>query len=227
MQLSTSDVAKICEVSVSQVFKWVQEEGLPAEQVNCSCRVNPMDLLEWASNRMLHVSPALFTQLNGASAGAESLSCALQAGGVVRDIAGKDRSAILEALVEGLSLTEGFDRDSLVRLIAAREHMGGTTIGGGIAIPHPRTPVALPGSERLMRLAFLAEPLDLGAADGKKVEAMFLLVCPTVRDHLEQLAKLASALRDEKLRSIVMGRASTETILEEFQRVEATFQEQA
>jgi PTS system nitrogen regulatory IIA component len=223
MQLTVSDVAQLCDVGENRVFKWVQEEGLPAEQVNGSYRVNPAELLEWATNRKLHVSPTIFQKMNGDSVSQTGLSDALANGGVIHDVAGNDRQSILSALLETLPLPPGFDRGSLVQLLMAREMMGGTAMGDGIAIPHPRSPVVLPGAERVVRLGFLKEPIDFGAPDGKPIDTLFLMICPTVRDHLQQLARLASVLRDESFRQSLRDKPSQDAIVKEVRRIEELF----
>ena len=124
MQLNVSDVAQLCDVGENRVFKWVEYDGLPAEQVNGSYRISPAELLEWATTRKLPVSPAIFQKMNGDSVGKTGLSDALDIGGVIHDVAANDRQSILSALVETLPLPTGFDRASLVQLLVAREMMG-------------------------------------------------------------------------------------------------------
>lgn len=225
MQLTVSDVAQLCDVGESQVFNWLQEDGLPGEQVNGSYRVNPAELLEWATTRKLPVSPAIFQKMNGALVSRTGLSDALKIGGVTYDVAGSDRESILSVIVATLPLPTGFDRASLVQLLVAREMMGGTAMGDGIAIPHPRRPVVLPGAKRVVRLGFLKEPVDFGAPDGKPIDTLFLMICPTVRDHLQQLARLASVLRDESFRRLLRDKPSQDVILKEVRRIEESFDE--
>ena len=227
MQLSVSDVAQLCDVGENRVFKWVQEEGLPAEQVNGMYRVNPTELLEWATNRKLDVSPAIFQKMNGDSVSQTGLSDALEIGGVIHEVAGSDREAILTAMVESLPMPRGFDGAELVRLLMARETMGGTALGDGIAIPHPRSPVVLPGATRVVRLGFLIDPIDFDASDGQPVDTLFLMICPTVRDHLQQLARLATVLRDTSFRKTLLEKPSLESIVKEVRRIEMSFHESA
>lgn len=227
MQLTISDVAQLCEVSENQVYRWIQEDGLPAEQVADRFRVNPAELLEWTTARKLKVSPAIFQKMNGDSIGDAGLAEALKIGGVAHDVKGDDRESVLSRIVESLPLPDGFHRPSLVQLFLSREAMGGTAIGDGIAIPHPNKPVVLPGARRVMRLCFLAQPIEFGAADGKPVDTLFLLICPTVRDHLQLLARLATVLRDDSFRGMLREKPSAELIINEVQRLEGTFQESA
>jgi len=226
MQLTISDIAQLCDVGENQVFKWVQEEGLPAEQVNGSYRVNPVGFLEWAATRKIMVSSAVFQKMNGDSVGRSGLTDALEIGGVIHDVAGNDHQSILSEIVETLPLPTWFDRASLVQLLVARDRMGGTAIGGGIAIPHPRRPVVLPGCRRIVRLGYLKEPVEFNAPDGVPVDTLFLMICPTVCDHLQQLARLAAALRDDSLRKTLRSKPKQDVILKEFRRVEESFQEE-
>jgi PTS system nitrogen regulatory IIA component len=223
MPLTVRDVAQLCGVSENRVFEWVQEGGLPAEHVNGVYRVNPTELLEWATIHKHHVSPAIFGKLNGDSTGHTILADALAEGGVLNDVPGIDRETVLTAAIETLPVPVGFDREALVRLLVAREELGGTAIGNGIAIPHPRCPVALAGAKRVIRLCYLTHPLDFGSPDGKPVDTLFLMICPTVRDHLQQLARLAVLLRDESFLQVLRDKPSRDVILKEVRRVEMSF----
>ncbi len=225
MLLTVHDVAHLCDVGENQVFEWVQEEGLPAEHVNGAYRVNSAELLEWATNRKHPVSPLIFEKLNGDSVGRTALADALEAGGVVHDVPGNDREAVLTAAIETLPVPTGFDRGALVQLLVAREELGGTAIGDGIAIPHPRCPVVLAGAKRVIRLCYLTQPLNFGSPDSKPVDILFLMICPTVRDHLQQLARLAALLRDESFLQTLRDKPSRDVLLKEVQRVEASFSE--
>ena len=227
MQLTIGDVASLCDASERKVYRWVEEDGLPAERVNDSYRVNPAELLEWATMRNLPVSPAIFQRMNGDSVGATGLTDALRTGGTDHDVKGDDREGVLESVVESLPLPDGFDRRTLVHLLMAREAMGGTAIGDGIAIPHPRSPVVLPGAKRILRLSFLAQPIDFAAPDGKPVDTLFLLICPTVRDHLQLLARLASVLRDDDFRRMLRDKPAHEVILEKARQAEESFRRSA
>ena len=224
MQLSIADVAKLCGVSENEVFRWVRRDGLPAERINDVFRVNAVELLEWASMTKHPVSPTIFQALNGDSIGKLGLTEALEAGGIVRDVAGSELKTVFATAVEGIALPQGFDRQNLVDLLIAREALGSTAIGNGIAIPHPRRPIVLPGAARLLRLCFLSSPIEFGAPKGNSVNTLFILISPTVRDHQQLLARLANVLRDENFQRLLRTRAAAETIVGEVRKLEVQFQ---
>lgn len=88
--------------------------------------------------------------------------------------------------------------------LLAREKLGSTAMGNGVAIPHAR----IPGLEQIVGIvARLEKPVDFDAADGQGVDLMFTLLAPEEAgaDHLRALARVSRLLRDDavlvKLRS--------------------------
>jgi len=77
----------------------------------------------------------------------------------------------------------------------AREKLGSTAVGNGVAIPHGK----MPNLARLFGLfARLDRPIDFEALDGQPVDLIFLLLAPegAGADHLKALARVARLLRD-------------------------------
>jgi PTS system nitrogen regulatory IIA component len=83
--------------------------------------------------------------------------------------------------------------------------------------------VVLDGVEPLVTLCFLKKPVEYGAIDGNPVHTIFSLATPTIRGHLQLLAKLSWAMHDQRFRDAVLRRAKADEILAEARRVEATF----
>ena len=222
MQLSIRDLTRLLNATESTVSRWIKQRGLPAQSVAGQYRVNRAELLEWATANRVRVSLDMFDHLE---ADAESVPClaeALEAGGIHYDLQDTDKDQALRALVEVLPLPEGMDRELLLRLFLAREASASTAIGDGIAIPHVRNPIVLHVSQPTLTLAFLSQPIDFGALDGKPVHVLLSIVSPTNRTHLQLLSRLSFALHDGRLRETVIRQAPREEILAEVRRVEAS-----
>jgi PTS system nitrogen regulatory IIA component len=116
-----------------------------------------------------------------------------------------------------------FDRDNLLDLLMAREKSGGTAIGNGIAIPHPRYPVVLAGGESVVRVCYLEQPLDYRASDGKPVSTLFLMICPTVHEHLQLLARLACVLKSENFQKLLRSQPDRTRLVSAVRAEEAAF----
>jgi nitrogen PTS system EIIA component len=127
---------------------------------------------------------------------------------------------VLKELVARLPLPADVDRGFLTSVLEAREAMGSTGIGDGIAIPHVRNPILLHVSEPFVTLCLLRRSVDFGAIDGRPVHALFSVVSPNVPAHLRILAQIAFILRDAELRRLLRERANASAIMERVRVVE-------
>ncbi len=95
--------------------------------------------------------------------------------------------------------------------LLARERLGSTALGDGIAIPHCR----LSGCEAATGcLMTLAEPVDFDASDGQRVDIIFILVVPeeATQEHLDILAGLARLLSQAKFCDALRAAESDEAL---------------
>jgi len=200
MMVKATDVADLLSVEEKTVIKWVKKDGLPATLVNGNYQINRVDLLEWATDHGIKVPPELFEEAES-EIHFPTLAEALEAGGIHCNVQGDDKLSVLKNVVKLLKLPPQLDPDFLLQVLLAREALGTTAIGDGIAIPHVRNPILLDNPPSTITLCFLKQPVDFGALDGLPVRMLFLLTSPTVKVHLHLLSKLAYALREDSFRS--------------------------
>ena len=227
MQLSVRDVVSLFKVPEKTVYHWIKENEMPAVKVGEQYRFGRTELLEWAMARQIKVPSDIFNESEGVSGSLPGFAAALAIGGVFSGVVAKDRESALRAVVRNMTLPEDVDRDFLYDVLLAREALGSTGMGDGIAIPHVRNPMVLQVPCAVASLTLLAEPVEFGAVDGKPVYALFSLISPTVRAHLHLLSRLAFTLRDEGFRGAIMGRAPAAEILEAAGRVELSLEQPA
>ena len=195
----------------------IEKGEIPSRGIHGRVFLNRDELVEWATARGLPVALP-------AGAGDEPmpvLSAALEAGGIVHGLPGRDKDAVLRHLVESMPLPADVDPDFLHSVLMAREALGSTAVGDGVAIPHPRSPILLRVPTALVTLCFLETPIDFGALDGKPVHVLFSVISPTTRAHLHLLSMLAYALRDPAFKECMVLRAGSEEILAAARRIEA------
>jgi nitrogen PTS system EIIA component len=220
MMIKAADVAELMHIDEKTVIKWIRKEGLDAVELNGVYQINRVDLLEWATDHGIKVPPSLFVADDKALA-FPTLAEALAAGGVFCGVPGNDKLSVLENLVANLSLPPQVDPEFLLQVLLAREALGTTAIGDGIAIPHVRNPILVSLPSPAITLSFLKQPVDFGALDGKPVEIVFMLISPTVKIHLHLLSKLAYALRNDSFRSVLGGSRDPGLILDAARKVES------
>jgi len=221
MQLTVRDVSKFLNVTESTVTRWIKQRGLPSQYVGGQYRFHRVDLLEWATANRIKVSLEVFDHLEAEDESSPSLVKALELGGIFYGLQDTNKESALRAIVQVLPLPDGVDRELLFRLFLAREASATTAIGDGVALPHVRNPIVLYVQHPVVTLGFLERPVDFGALDGKPVQVLFTLICPTIRSHLRMLSRLSFALHDEKFKAVVMRRGRCEEIMREARRVEA------
>lgn len=220
MQLGVRDIARILGVSEKTIYRWIKQGAIPVYRVQDQYRIRQAELLEWVSKKRIQVSEEIFQEETVIPEQALSLRAALEAGGVVYRVGGHDKESVMHEAVETMRLPDGVDREYLYRLLLAREKMCPTAVGGGIAIPHPRSPIVFQVAVPYVTLCFLENAVEFGAMDGNPVRVLFMLVSPTVRAHLQLLSRISFALHDLTFKEMVLNEAGREAILQEAVRVD-------
>jgi len=220
MLLSVREAAALLGATERRVYGWVDEGEIPFERVRDQIRFNRTDLLEWATRRGLPISLEAFDAGLDPEDRAPSLAQAIRIGGVHTGVAGSDREAVLRAVIERTPVPPSIDRELLLEVLIAREHVESTAIGDGIAIPHVRQPVVAPGAAPTVVVCHLAQPVSFGAPDGVPVRCVLLIVSPTVRTHLQMLAHLARALQNASFRAALDRRVDADALAIEAARIE-------
>ncbi len=131
----------------------------------------------------------------------------------------KNKEEAIEALL-ALQKKSGCIRDTAQykKAILAREALGSTAVGDGIAIPHAKSEAVIRPS-----LAAMTVPngVDYKAADGKNSTLLFMIAAPLDGDvHLEVLSRLMTMLMDEAFRARLLRAQTPEDFLHEIDRFE-------
>jgi len=113
------------------------------------------------------------------------------------------KKAALELLSDTLAHQDStISKNKILDALLAREKLGSTGLGEGIAIPHCR----LQELENIyVAMLKLEEGVEYDASDEKPVYFLFSLIVPedANEDHLELLANLAELLDNEPLRDSI------------------------
>lgn len=123
------------------------------------------------------------------------------------------KKRLLETLATLLSDGQGGALEgSLFEGLCARERLGSTGLGHGVAIPHGR--VAGLGSA-IGAFVRLAEPVDFGAPDGQPVDLVFALAVPEhfTHQHLVLLSELAERFSSEAFRAALRAAPDAAALL--------------
>lgn len=113
-----------------------------------------------------------------------------------------DSQGVLEELVSQISAIakQPDARQTLLRALHEREQLHSTGIGDGVALPHARNALVGLVDRPVVIFGRSSNGIPFGAIDGELSKLFFLLVAPTVTEHLSVLARLSRVLRDPKVR---------------------------
>lgn len=127
-------------------------------------------------------------------------------------LAPSGKKELLEMLAAEVSGRIGQPQERILDAILAREKLGSTALGRGVAMPHARvdwldTPVAI--------LARLTRPIEMDARDGEPVDLVFLVLWPEAASEgfLPALSDICRALRSNQLpRQLRQARSAAEAL---------------
>jgi len=105
----------------------------------------------------------------------------------------------------------GIERGKVFDSLFARERLGSTGLGEGVAIPHGRIKGL---KETLAALVRLSTPIPFDAPDGQPVRLLVFLLVPehATEEHLELLSEFAELLSDRAVRENLLAGAGAEQI---------------
>lgn len=117
---------------------------------------------------------------------------------VVLDVVATSKKRALEQVALLLENNQGMERANVFDSLFARERLGSTGLGQGVAIPHGRIKNIAKPSAAFVRLA---KPVSFDAPDGEPVDLLLVVVVPeeATQQHLDILAEIASKLSDAEM----------------------------
>ncbi|MDB6146000.1 MAG: fructose transporter subunit [Pseudomonas sp.] len=125
---------------------------------------------------------------------------------------GGSKKRVLEQIADLISREVTYlGSQDVYEALIAREKLGSTGFGNGIAIPHCR----LSGCEGpISALVHLEHPIDYDAIDGAPVDLLFVLLVPEAATdaHLELLRQIAGMLDRKDVRERLRHATSNEAL---------------
>jgi PTS system nitrogen regulatory IIA component len=132
---------------------------------------------------------------------------------ITLDSPAKNRAEVFVDAAKLFSNQIGINADLVVEFLNAREALGSTALGAGVAIPHGRVKGLKQPIAAFIRLK---NPIDFAAPDGEAVSILIFLLVPekATQEHLEILSSIAQLLSDADARRTLSTEAEPEKICE-------------
>jgi PTS system nitrogen regulatory IIA component len=135
--------------------------------------------------------------------GMNHLSRILPAGNVILDLPATSKKRVFEQAGLLFENHHGLTRALVFDSLFARERLGSTALGHGVAVPHGRVKGL---TEALAAFIRLAQPVPFDAPDGESVRLLLFLLVPesATQQHLDILAELAQLMSNKPLRQALL-----------------------
>lgn len=155
-----------------------------------------------------------------------SLAELINRGGIYHDVQGTTIREAINALIVSVPSLRTVQADKLLQAVLEREALMSTSIGHGIALPHPRNPLITNDSEQFTALAFLKNPMDWNSLDGEKADTVFLIVSSSAKQHLHTLSEINFFCRKEDFRRLLREHTRPGDILNYIKETEINWKQE-
>ena len=121
---------------------------------------------------------------------------------IVLDLDVSSKKRLFEEVGKLLETDSGLSQSDVFDCLFAREKLGSTGLGHGVAIPHGRHANVSHITAAFVRAA---EAIDFDAPDNQPVSLIFVLLVPeqATGEHLEIVSHLASQFSDKNVRELL------------------------
>ena len=134
---------------------------------------------------------------------------------IALDIEADSKARLFDEAGALFERSSGLARSTVSSSLAAREKLGSTGLGQGIAIPHGRIKGLTKATGAFIRLV---QPIAFDAPDGKPVGQLFVLLVPehATEEHLQLLSELAQMFSERSFRDRLGAAVNPDELLELF-----------
>lgn len=135
---------------------------------------------------------------------------------VSADLQSDSKEDVINEMVASLVKAKAFDRrhkTKVMEVLMAREALGSTAIGQGIAIPHGKSTCV---KELVGCIGISKKGIDFDSLDGEPAHIFFLLVAPvdSAGPHLKALARISRLLKDKFIRDNLRLSENSKSIID-------------
>lgn len=144
-----------------------------------------------------------------------SLTNLLSAEQVLLDLDAGSKKRVFEQAGLLFESRLGMARSLIFDSLFAREKLGSTGLGQGVAIPHGRIKGLKQAAGAVIRLA---NPIPFDSPDGRPVTLLFILLVPeqATEEHLQILSELAQRFSERSFREALQAAPDAQAVLDLF-----------
>jgi PTS system nitrogen regulatory IIA component len=205
MFLNIIELAQSLGVEESEVEGWIRNDGLPHVTDRGRLLFDRSQVVGWAELHGLAAKVGFLAPERAKIQGGKKLETMLHTGGIWRDVTAANVLNLFAEIIAKLPGATPPVRQMLQQRLHAPNGVSWALVGGGLALPHLRTPIALGRDAGILSILLLRDALAVNepAPDEQAVTRLLFFVAPSPRSHLEILAQLSTALLRGNLQKLI------------------------
>lgn len=214
MFLNIIELAESLGVEESEVEGWIHNDGLPHVTDRGRLLFDRSQVVGWAESHGLAAKVGFLAPERSQIQGTKKLETMLRIGGIWREVSAANVLNLFADIVAKLPSATPPIRQMLQQRLRAPNGISWALVGGGLALPHLRTPIALGREAGIIAIVLLHDALAVSepAPDKQAIMRLLFFVAPSPRAHLEILAQLSTALSRGNLGKLINDGAPDEDI---------------
>ena len=196
-------LAAYLHLSPQQVTRLADRGKIPGRKVGGQWRFSQADVHHWLEERIglsdedELVAMENVLQRSAGPGAAEEISIAdmLPIEAIAVPLRARTRNSVFAAMVDLASSTGWlWDAEKMVEAVRSREDMYPTTLENGVALLHPRRPMANILGQAFLALGVTPTGIPFGSERGILTDVFFLICSVDDRGHLRTLARLSRVI---------------------------------
>ena len=196
---TTASLAAYLHLTPQQVERLAERDNLPGRKIAGKWRFARADIHHWIERRigvgdeeeLLDVEDVLERNAPADASHPLSLAEMLPLEAVAVPLGARTRNSVFNAMID-LAVGTGWlwDPEAMAEAVKKREELYPTALGNGVALLHPRRPMARILAQPLLALGCTSTGIPF--ASNAPMTDVFFLICSTEdRGHLQTLARLS------------------------------------
>jgi PTS system nitrogen regulatory IIA component len=200
-----ASLATYLHLTAQQVSRLADRGRLPGRKIAGQWRFSQADIHHWLEDKigasdedeLLEVEGVL--QRGGTAVRSKhvSISELLPLDAIGIPLLARTRGSVIQEMVELASRTGLlWDKPKMIEAVRAREELHPTALDNGVALLHPRRPLASILSQPLLSLGRTTQGIPFGGRNVAPTDLFFLICSTEDRVHLRVLARLSRLIAD-------------------------------
>ncbi len=202
--LDIDGLAAFLHLAPAQVARLADRGKLPGRKVGGQWRFSPAEIHHWMEDRIGLSGEEELVEVEGvldrASPSDEEvprIAELLPVEAIAVPLQARTRNSVINEIVDVAARTGWlWDPTKIAEAVRAREEMHPTTLETGVALLHPRRPMANILGQAFLALGRTVTGIPFGGGRGTLTDLFFLILSVEDRGHLRVLARLSRLIND-------------------------------